>query len=54
MRLAIGEDLFEKIIEAKSSEWKKYSTHVTDWEVKKYLNFYNKKKHNYYAFFKYF
>ena len=34
----IGDDLFNKLIEAKTSEWNEYITYVTDWEVKKYLN----------------
>lgn len=37
MKEAIGEDLFYKLIEAKTAEWDDYRTHVTDWEIKKYL-----------------
>ena len=37
MREVIGEDLFHKIIEARKQEIKSYSSSVTDWELKKYL-----------------
>ena len=37
MRKTIGEDIYSKIIELKKSEWEEYKTHVTDWEIKKYL-----------------
>ena len=38
MQESIGEDLFKKIIEAKKIECEEFSKHVTDWEIKKYLN----------------
>ena len=37
MKESIGEDIFNKIIEAKKLEWEDYSSYVTDWEIKKYL-----------------
>ena len=38
MKDTIGQDLFNKIIEAKTKEWSEYTTYVTDWEIKKYLD----------------
>ena len=38
MKEAIGEDIFEKLIEAKTKEWDEFRTFVTNWEIKKYLN----------------
>jgi glutamine synthetase len=40
MKEAIGDDLFYKLIEAKTSEWESYRTAVTDWEIKRYLELY--------------
>ena len=40
MKEAIGEDLFHKLIEAKTREWDSYRTAVTDWEIKRYLESY--------------
>ena len=37
MKEVIGEDIFMKLIESKSSEWDEFRTYVTDWEIKKYL-----------------
>ena len=37
MKKTIGENLFVKIIELKIAEWNDFRTHVTDWEIKKYL-----------------
>ena len=34
---ALGRRLFEKYIEAKTSEWDDFRTHVTEWEIKRYL-----------------
>ena len=37
MESTIGEDLFEKLIEAKKKEWESYRIHVSDWEKNRYL-----------------
>ena len=34
---ALGEEIYTAFIRAKMEEWKNYSTYVTDWEVKNYL-----------------
>lgn len=34
---ALGTELYEAFMRAKTAEWKEYLTSVTDWEVKKYL-----------------
>jgi glutamine synthetase len=34
----LGESFVEKYIHAKNEEWDEFRTHVTDWELKKYLN----------------
>lgn len=36
----LGEHIFEKYIEAKESEWDRYRTAVTDWELDEYLDIY--------------
>lgn len=36
----LGEHVFNKYIEAKTSEWDEYRKVVTDWEIKKYLSKY--------------
>ena len=37
MKESIGENLFNKIIQAKEKEWEDYVSHVTEWEISKYL-----------------
>ena len=37
MQEAIGTHLTKKLIEAKQIEWDDFRTHVTEWEIKKYL-----------------
>jgi glutamine synthetase len=34
---ALGQRLFEKYVEAKKGEWDEFRTHVTEWEVDRYL-----------------
>jgi glutamine synthetase len=38
MRETLGDHIFTKFIELKEREWDDYSTAVTDWEIKRYLN----------------
>lgn len=38
MKNSIGDDIFNKLIEAKTAEWEEYRTFVTEWEIKKYLS----------------
>ena len=37
MQEAVGEHITEKLIQAKSIEWDRYRTQVTEWEIKTYL-----------------
>jgi glutamine synthetase len=37
MKEALGDELFEKYIEAKEREWDEYKMKVTAWELEKYL-----------------
>jgi len=37
MRGALGDVVFENFLKVKRAEWDKYRTHVTQWEVDKYL-----------------
>lgn len=37
LKEALGEHIFEKIIENKKIEWDSYRTYVTDYEIKNYL-----------------
>lgn len=34
---ALGQKIFERYVEAKTSEWDEFRTHVTEWEVNRYL-----------------
>lgn len=34
----LGEEIFEKYIDAKMSEWMEYTSQVTDWEIDRYLD----------------
>ncbi|QGS52329.1 type I glutamate--ammonia ligase [Spiroplasma tabanidicola] len=36
----LGEELFNKFIDYKQNEWEEYKTEVTEWEIKKYFNYY--------------
>ena len=37
---ALGEHVLSHFLEAKQAEWDAYRTHVTDWEVERYLERY--------------
>ncbi len=37
VREALGQQLFERYLEAKTNEWDEFRTHVTEWEVERYL-----------------
>ncbi len=37
---ALGAHIYDKFIEAKSDEWNKYSTQVSEWEIEEYLAWY--------------
>ncbi len=37
MRAAMGDNLSEKFVASRKAEWDEYRTHVSDWEVKRYL-----------------
>ncbi len=39
-KMAVGEHVFSKYIEAKQKEWREYSTRVSQWEIDKYLGKY--------------
>ncbi len=38
VRRALGDDLFEKLIENKKIEWKRYHQHVSEYEMQRYLS----------------
>ena len=40
IRDALGEHIYERLLEAKRSEWTEYSGVVTKWEIDKYLGQY--------------
>ena len=40
MRKVLGEHIFQKYIEAKTSEWERYRTRVSQWEISEYLEKY--------------
>lgn len=40
MRQAMGEHITAKLLEAKALEWNEYRRHVSDWELKRYLERY--------------
>jgi glutamine synthetase len=40
MRETLGEHIFDRFVEAKSIEWQEYSTHVSGWELERYLPIY--------------
>lgn len=40
VRETLGEHIFERFIEAKTTEWHEYCTHVSDWELDRYLDVY--------------
>jgi glutamine synthetase len=37
LREALGEHIYHRFIEAKTIEWNEYRTHVSDWELRRYL-----------------
>lgn len=40
LKNALSEHVIEKLIEAKKEEWDSFRTHVTDWEIERYLEIY--------------
>jgi glutamine synthetase len=40
MRSALGVDFVDEFVTLKREEWIDYHRHVSDWEVKRYLNFF--------------
>lgn len=40
LRNAVGENLAREFIKLKRMEWIEYSRHVSDWETKRYLEFF--------------
>jgi glutamine synthetase len=40
VREALGDHVFERLLEAQRSEWDEFSRHVTDWERARYLETY--------------
>jgi glutamine synthetase len=40
VRGALGEDLAKEFIRLKRMEWVEYSRHVSDWESRRYLEFF--------------
>lgn len=40
LKSALSEHIIEKLIEAKKEEWDSFRTHVTDWEIERYLEIY--------------
>lgn len=38
MKEVLGEEVFDKYIDAKTSEWMEYTSQVTDWEIDRYLD----------------
>ncbi len=40
VRATLGEHIFERFVEAKTTEWHEYCTHVSDWELDRYLDVY--------------
>jgi glutamine synthetase len=37
MKETLGDHIFEKFIELKTQEWNDYKTHVSEWELKRYM-----------------
>jgi glutamine synthetase len=40
MRETLGDHILDRFVEAKSIEWQEYSTHVSGWELSRYLPIY--------------
>lgn len=40
LKSALSEHVIEKLIEAKKEEWDSFRTHITDWEIERYLEIY--------------
>ncbi len=40
LKNALSEHVIEKLVEAKKEEWDSFRTHVTDWEIDRYLEIY--------------
>ncbi len=40
VRDALGEHVFERLIEAQRQEWNAFRLHVTEWERERYLEVY--------------
>ena len=39
-RQVMGDLMFDTFVQFKTQEWVDYHTHVSDWELKKYLKFF--------------
>ncbi len=37
IREVLGDHIYEKFLETKEREWREFTVHVTDWELKKYI-----------------
>jgi glutamine synthetase len=37
LKNALGPNLYEAFVRAKTAEWDDYRIHVTDWEIERYL-----------------
>jgi glutamine synthetase len=40
MRETLGDHILDRFVEAKTAEWQGYVTHVTAWELERYLSVY--------------
>ena len=40
MKATLGEHIYNKYVEGKHKEWRKYQLSVTDWEINRYLSKY--------------
>jgi glutamine synthetase len=40
VQATLGEHIFDRFVEAKTKEWQAYSTHVSGWELERYLRIY--------------
>ena len=40
IRDALGDNLFNEFVSLKRMEWVEYSRHVSDWETRRYLEFF--------------
>ncbi len=40
MKKILGDFMYDEFLKAKEKEWEDFRSHVTDWEIKKYLDLY--------------